>query len=155
MRIYKGEAGVDLTLESFLDLLEEDALEDIIDMVLDLEATGSIKGTSFIGDFDGDFDDDVVFLGVINLEDFDGDIDSLFEDEGVGFANLFDFLSEEQGYFDNLSEEDLDLIFGPTSTLGASFPTEEELMENFLCSNEDLKVKRIVQRFRHILDAQK
>lgn len=156
MRIYKGEAGVTLTLENFLDLLEEDALEDIIDMVLDLEMTGSITGQSFMGDFDGDIlGDDVIFLGVINLEDFDGDIDKLFEDENIGFANILDYLTEEQGHFDDLSEEDLDLIFGPGSSMGASFISEEELMDNFLCSNEDLKVKRIVQRFHHILDAQK
>lgn len=158
MRIYKGEAGVTLTLENFLDLLEDDALEDIIDMVLDLEMTGSITGQSIMGDFDGDFGEDVVFLGVINLEDFDGDIDSLLEDENFGFANIpgiFDFLTEQPGHFDELSEDDLNLIFGPGSSLGSSFMSEEELMDNFLCSNEDLKVKRIVQRFRHILDASK
>jgi hypothetical protein len=153
MRIYKGEAGVTLTLENFLDLLEEDALEDIIDMVMDLEMTGSITGHSVMGDFDGEFGDDVVFLGVINLEDFDGDIESLLEDENFGFANVLDFLTEDASHFDELTDEDLDLIFGPGSS--ASFISDEELMDNFLCSNEDLKVKRIVQRFHHILDAQK
>jgi hypothetical protein len=155
MRIYKGEAGVDLTLESFLDLLEEDALEDIIDMVLDLEATGSIKASSLLGDFDGDFDDEVVFLGVINLDDFDGDIEDLLDIENIGLENLFDFLSEEPGHFDDLTEEDLNLVFGPGNKLGEAFFSEEDILDNFFCSNEDLRVKRIVQRFHHILDASK
>src|SRR5437764_15246592 len=99
-------------------MLEEDSLEYIIYMFIDLEATGSIKGSSFLGDFDGDFDDDIVFLGVINLDDFDGDIEDLLDIENIGLENLFDFLSEEPGHFDDLTEEDLNLVFGPGNKLG-------------------------------------
>lgn len=164
MKIYKGEAGVTLTLENFLDLLEEDALEDIIDMVLDLEMSGSITGQSVMGDFDGDmFGDDVVFLGVVDLSDFDGDIESLLQDEdflekileqeGVGFTNILDFMSDDPGHFDELSEDDFNQL--SSFLTGDVFLSDEDLLDNLLCSNEDLKVKRIVQRFHHILDAQK
>lgn len=159
MRIYKGGAGVEITLENFLDLLEEDALEDVIDMVLTLEETGSIKG-DFNGlkavDLDalkGDFDGDVVFLGTIDLSDFDGDFESLFDIQNIGLENLLDYLVDDPDYFEDISEDDLSNLPGPFSTTGSPFLTKEEMMDNFLCSNEDLKVKRIVRRFRHIDDA--
>jgi hypothetical protein len=156
MRIYKGEAGVTLTLENFLDLLEEDALEDIIDMVLDLEATGSINGQSLMGDFDGDLmGDDVVFLGVLDLSDFDGDIEELLNGDSTGLESILDYLVDEPGFFDAMSEEDFESLFGTESTLGGSFLSDEDILDNFFASNEDLRVKRIVQRFHHILDAQK
>lgn len=137
MKIYKGDAAVEITMENFLTLLEDDALDDLIDMVLDLEETGSIKKS--------DLDGDIVYLGTIDLDDldeFDGEIDGLFDHITDGLEN-----------YEILSVEDFENLFGKDSLFGAAFDDDEDILDNLLLSNEDLRIKRIVQRFRHIEDA--
>lgn len=134
MRIYKGDTGMELTVQAFLDLLEEDALDEAIDMVLELDAAAS--------SFEGDFDGDIVFLGEINLDNYDGDL-----------TNLFDHITENIEQYDDMDEldlADLEEIFAETMMLGSAYMTDDELLDNLLLSNEDLRVKRIVERFRHI-----
>ena len=136
MKIYKGDAAVELTLDNFLDLLEDDALEDVINMVLDLEATGSIKGK--------DFDGEIVYLGAVDMDDLD-DYDDI---EG-----LFDHITDGLENYEIISVDDFENIFGADSLLGAAFLDDEDILDNLYLSNEDLRIKRIVQRFRHIEDA--
>lgn len=136
MRIYKGEVGVDLTVEAFLDILEEDALDEIVDMVMDLEATGSIK------EFKGDLDGDIIYLGQVNLDDLDNDLSALFEN-----------MESNMEFYDAFSEEEMVSMFMDDPYAIPYFDLEEELMDNFLLSNEDIRVKRIVKRFSHINDA--
>jgi hypothetical protein len=124
MRIYKGEAGFELTTQSFLDLLEEDALDELINAVIDLEAADPMQG---------DYDGDMIFLGEVDLDGFDGDL-----------SNLFDHITGNIDHFDIMSEE------GFEDVIGNMFLSEEDMMDNMLMSNEDLRVKRIVERFRHI-----
>jgi len=141
MKIYKNNASVNLSLDEFLKLLEEDAVEDIIDMVNDLEQTGSVSS----GEFDnlmGDLDGDVLYMGAINLDDYDGELDYLWDD-----------IIDNPDNYQMISEEDFENLFGKDSTLGKVFNSDQEILDNFLLSNEDLKVKRIVERFRHIDDA--
>jgi hypothetical protein len=133
MKIYKGDVGIDLTVDAFLELLEEDALDEAINMVLDLEATGSIKG---------DFDGDIIYMGAIDLDEFDGDI-----------SGLFDHITDNIEHYEVISEEDFESVFGAQSAMGGAFLSDEDIINNFLFSNEDLRVKRIAQRFRHIDDA--
>lgn len=130
MRIYKGESGVEMSLEGFLDMLEEDAVHEVINMVNDLDRTGSIKG---------DFDGDVIYMGEINLNDYDGDI-----------SDIFDRLAENSDNYETMSQEDFEEVFGKESSIGGAFLDDDEILDNFLYSNEDLRVKRIVERFSHI-----
>lgn len=134
MKIYTGDVGMELTVQSFLDLLEEDALDEAINMVLDLEAASS----SLKGDFDGD----VVFLGSVDLDDYDGDL-----------TNLFDHITGNIEQYDDMDELDLmelQEILSSGLILGNQYMDDDELLDNLLLSNEDLRVKRIVERFRHI-----
>ena len=131
MKIYKNNASVELSLEDFLELLEEDALEEIIEMVIDLDETGSIKG---------EYGDDIQFISVENIGDIKG---------------LFDFIEDDISYYDTISEEDLAEIFGTGSTIGNMFDSDNNIKDNFVLSNEDLKAKRIVERFGHIDNASK
>lgn len=117
-----------MKMEDFLELLEEDALDEIINMVIDLEATGSIAG-----DLDGD-----ILYGVIDLSDYDGNVD-----------DLLDNLMSDPEYLNELSDEEFDKLF----ISGDTFLSEEDMMEHFLLSNEDMRIKRIAERFRHIDDA--
>lgn len=129
MKIYKNDASIELSLEDFLELLEEEALDQIIDMVIDLEASGSING-----DYDGE---NIIYMGSIDLND--GDIE-----------DLFDFLDSAEN-FEIMSEEDLDTIFGSGFLPNEyGFLDDEDMIDSLMSSNEDLKVRRIVQRFRHI-----
>ena len=133
MRIYKGEVGVDLTVEAFLDILEEDVLEELIDMVLDLEATGSIKS---------DLDGDIIYLGQVDLDDIEGSLETLFED-----------MENNMEFYDAYPEDELLNVFANEPYDIPYFDFEEELMDSLLLSNEDIQVKRIVKRFSHIDDA--
>lgn len=133
MRIYKGDVGFELTVQSFLDLLEEDALDEIINCVLDLEAEAALHS---------DFDGDIVYLGEVDLDNLDGDL-----------SGLFDHITNNIDHFDVIEEDDYDTIFGKESALGAMFLDDADILDNFLLSNEDLRIKRIVKRFRHIDDA--
>jgi hypothetical protein len=133
MRIYKGDVGMELTVQSFLDLLEEDALDEAINMVLDLDAASSLSG---------DYDGDLIYMGSIDLDGFDGDLE-----------NLFDHITDNIEQYDTMDELDLlDLqeILNSGLILGNPFMDDDELLDNILLSNEDLRVKRIVQRFGHI-----
>jgi hypothetical protein len=124
MRIYKGDVGYELTVQSFLDLLEEDALDELIDSVLELDAHASLKG---------DFDGDMIHVVQVDLDEFDGDL-----------SNLFDHITDNIEHYEVISQDDFDEVFGH------QFLTEEDIMDNLLFSNEDLRLKRIVERFRHI-----
>jgi hypothetical protein len=124
MRIYKGDVGYELTVQSFLDLLEEDALDELINSVLELDANAS---------FAGDFDGDMIHVVQVDLDEFDGDL-----------SNLFDHITDNIEHYEVISEEDFEEVFGNP------FLTEEDIMDNLLFSNEDLRLKRIVDRFRHI-----
>lgn len=133
MKIYKNNTGVEMKMEDFLNLLEEDALDEIIDMVLDLEATGSIKG-----DFDGE---QLYSIGVMNVNDLGLD--------GGQMDDLFDYIKDNPDSYEVVSEEDFANLFGGEA-LGSLFMDDEDIIDNLMLSNEDLKVKKIVQRFNHI-----
>lgn len=123
MKIYKGDIGVILNVQAFLDLLEEDAVDEVIQMILDIEEQSALMG----------FDEAEIFhvdMGEIP-EDFDAD--KMFE-------HFFNNLESYEVYSEN----------GYGALLGDIFHTEEEVIDNLMLSNEDLRVKRIVQRFRHI-----
>jgi hypothetical protein len=133
MKIYKGDVSIDLGLKDFLELLEEDALDEIIDLVVDLEQTGSISpnNTGFEAG-----------MYMIDVTDYDGNIE-----------DLFDKFAQNPEAYEITSEEDLSNLFGVESMLGQSFASDEDIMDNFLLTNEDLKVKRILKRFGHVNDA--
>lgn len=141
MKIYKGDAGIEITLDAFLELLEEDAIEEIVDMVVSLEATGSINGD--INSMYGDYDGDMIYLGVLDMDEFDGDVGS-----------LFDHITNNIEHYEVISEGDLQEFLESAELLEAGeLDILEDVMDELLLSNEDLKVKRIVNRFRHIDDA--
>lgn len=132
MKIYKGDVGCELTVQAFLDLLEEEALDELIDTVLELEAAGTM----------GDLDGDVYFMGEVSLDKFDGDL-----------GNIFDHITDSSEHYETLSEEDFNNIFGAYSAMGSSFTNDDEIYNNLMLSNEDLKIRRIVNRFSHIEEA--
>ena len=132
MKIYKGDVGCELTVQAFLDLLEEEALDELIETVLELDAAATMS----------DLDEDVYFMGAVNLDQFDGDL-----------SNLFDHITDSSEHYETLSEEDFNNIFGAYSAMGGSFTNDDEIYNNLMLSNEDLKVRRIVNRFRHIEEA--
>ena len=123
MKIYKGDIGVVLTVQSFLDLLEEDAVEEVIQMILDIEEQSELMG-----------------FGEAEIIPIDlGELPDNFDAESV-FEHFFNNLESYEVYPEN----------GLEALLGDVFSSGEEIMDNLMLSNEDLRVKRIVQRFRHI-----
>lgn len=132
MKIYKGDVGIDLSVQAFLDLLEEDALDEAINMVLDLDAAASE-----LGEFG-----ETMHIGVFIDEDFDGNIDG-----------LFDHITNNLEHYEVIEEKDFESAFGKQSGLGQAFYSDEDIENNFTLSFEDLRVKRMVGRFRHIDDA--
>lgn len=129
MKIYKGDVGIELTTQAFLDLLEEDALDEAINMVLDLDAAASDLG-------------ETMYMGVIIDEDFDGDLEG-----------LFDHITNNLENYEVIDEKDFESAFGKQSGLGQAFYSDQDIEDNFRMSAEDLRVKRMFTRFRHIDDA--
>lgn len=120
MKIHKNSASVDLTLDDFLGLLEEEALDDILELLTDLDETG-----------------------VMNPSNDSKAWEEAFE-EAIGNPDDYEIY-----YLGELDEEDYDELFSnPDGPL-----LDELLLQNLLFSNEDLKVRRIVDRFHHIEDA--
>lgn len=136
MKIYKNNSKVELELEEFYDLLEEDALDQVIYMVLDLDETGSInKGPqlpNLLGDEDGD------------------SITRVYYSEGLEMEELLSMFGDNIEYIGmgTMSEEDLDEVF---ESSGGGFINDSTLMDNLLLSNEDLRVRKIVERFSRLL----
>lgn len=142
MKIYKNNANITLSLDEFLDLLEEDALEDVFIMLMDLDETGSINPNNL-------YSNDVTYeYYYVDSEDFDellnglGDIDYMFDEEDM-YA---------------MSDEELDMVFGVHDSyedfdeIDPDYAGEMgSLADELLMSNEDLRIRRIVNRFKHIL----
>lgn len=134
MKIYKNSACVNLELDEFLDLLEEDALDDVIYLVMDLDATGTAVDDEVMdGDFDGEFHTKIYHID-------DGQI-----------GDILGFLGDNVEYYPVADNETLDKIFGVTGS-NHGFIDDEFLMDNLMLSNEDLLVQRIVNRFGYLLD---
>lgn len=148
MKIYKNSAYVTLELDEFLGLLEEDALDEIIYMVSDLDASGTISS------------DDDMFQGA--LDDYDGDIEDIlsgdfpavvYYQDGVDISDLMDIFPDDTEF--HLVSGDDDMLL----SMMDEFPgyddgmiAGESLMDNLLLSNEDLRVRKIVKRFSNLLD---
>ena len=129
MRIYKGDVGIELTIQAFLDLLEEDALEEAINLVLDMDAAHSLKE-----DYGGDF----TYIGSFEIND-----DTLEE--------LFEHIIENIENYEDVEEVDLlSMDEAKKNQTNEPLLSEEDLLDNLFLSNEDLRVKRIVKRFGHI-----
>lgn len=149
MKIYKNNSYVKLELDEFLGLLEEDALDEIIYMVQDLDATGSING-EYGGDYSGALDD---YTG--DIEDIlNGDYPAVvYYQDGIDITDLMEMFPNDTEFYP-VSENDE--MF---QSMLYDFPGYEDgmiagetLMDNLLLSNEDLRVRKIVKRFNHLLD---
>lgn len=119
MKIHKNSASIDLSLDDFLELLEEDALDDILELLTDLDETGVMNPNNDSTAWEEAFSD-----AIGNPDDYE--IYYLGELDGEEYDELF-------------SNPDNSLL--------------DEILGNLLFSNEDLKVRRIVDRFHHIEDA--
>lgn len=121
MRIYKNNASINMSLDEFLEFLEEEALDDLLHMLEQIDENGSIHG-----DFDGDF---------IHLsgEDFEATLDDIF-------ANMDD---DDFIYMSEIDEEMFNALMG----------ADAELLDELLMSNEDIKVRKIVEAFSFIDDS--
>ena len=128
MKIYKNGAKVELDLDEFLDLLEEDALDDVIHLVMDLDSTGSIKNSTQEGTYK-----------------------KIYYSDGMNMEEMLEAIGEDVEHYLLISEETLDKIFGGAGAMNG-FIDEERLMDTMLLSNEDLRVRRIVDRFFYLLD---
>lgn len=128
MKIYKNGAKVELDLDEFLDLLEEDALDDVIYLVMDLDSTGSIKNSTQEGTYK-----------------------KIYYSDGMNMEEMLEAIGEDVEHYSLISEETLDKIFGGAGAMNG-FIDEERLMDTMLLSNEDLRVRRIVDRFFYLLD---
>jgi hypothetical protein len=140
MKIYKNNSYVKLELDEFLDLLEEDALDEIIYMIMDLDASGSINGNS-IDDYDEDYSD--------MDEEF---ITKIYYTDSIDIQELMSIFPDDVEYY---SMEDNDEMLNQI----IDFPgyidgviAGETMMDNLLLTNEDLQVRKIVKRFNHLLD---
>jgi hypothetical protein len=90
MKIYKNNAGIILSLDEFLEFLEEDALEDLLQMLDDAADKGA-EFEDMLGDFDGDImsitgedleelehifanmsDEDFIYMGEMDEDTFNG-----------------------------------------------------------------------------------
>lgn len=151
MKIYKNSSYVKLELDEFLGLLEEDALDEIIYMITDLDNSGSING-----DDDGDYDDE--FLDV--LEGYAGDISDIlmgdfpsvvYYQEGLDLADLMEIFPDDTE-FHPVSADFNESMIGDFPGYESGMVAGESLMDNLLLSNEDLRVRKIVKRFSHLLD---
>lgn len=120
MRIFKGNIGFEMTVQSFLDLLEEDALEEIVETIISIEECDPFYGE---GDFD-DYESGMLFMG------------SLTEEELNDLVNTNDI--------EVMSQEEFEAVFGQ-AVPGAKVKP--------VLSEEDVRVKRIVERFGCVGDA--
>lgn len=125
MRIFKGNVGFEMTVQSFLDLLEEDALEEIVETIISIEQSDSFYGE---GDFE-DYESGLLFLG------------SLTEAELDDLANTNDI--------EIMSQEEFEEVFGQNALeeVAAQVPAKTPMSE------EDAHIKRIVERFGCVGDA--
>lgn len=127
MRIYKGNIGFEMTVQSFLDLLEVDALEEIAETISMLEQEGSFFSAADLQD------DELEAMEVMDGMMFLG---NLTEEE------LKDLLNFEN--MEVLTQEEFEEVYLP-----GAVRTPETAM-----SDEDLRVKRIADRFGWSCDEQ-
>lgn len=124
MKIVKNNASIELSLDDFLDLLEEEALDDVLSLLEDLDNHGSISNKNWEDDFEDE-----------DLDIFDEDF----------FKN---YMSDSEVYYlGAVTEEEFEELMAEYQDGDDPF---ESLFDNLTLSNEDLKVKKIAQRFRHI-----
>jgi len=109
MKIFKNKASITLTLEEFLGLLEEDALDDILMLLEDLDETGSIKG-----DRDGNYDND-----------YWASMDALIDDEWW-------YTDEEDEELWASLEKELAAIFGGMNTIVKDGSEEDKKVQKIV-----------------------
>lgn len=127
MKIYLNKSKVELTMDEFLELLEKDALDDILDTLEDLEEIGQNK---------------------LSLKDLDPSLyDTMFRFDSEIHGNLFDMIDPNniEVYELNPGEDGLQMI---------DLTSDEhiDLIHDILnSSNEDNKVRRLSELFSRTL----
>lgn len=124
MRIYKGNIGFEMTVQSFLDLLEVDALEEIAETIAIIEQDGAFFSAADLQDEEMDEMEGMMFLGSLTEEE----LQDLLDLEGL----------------EVMTQEEFEEVFLPDSVR-----TPEAAM-----SEEDLRAKRIADRFGWYCDEQ-
>lgn len=91
MKLYKNNACINMSLDEFLEFLEEEALDDVLHLLNKLDEEGAMYA---------DFDGDVAYL-----------------DGGENLESIFAGMSDEDFYMETMNEDVFNMIAGASPEL--------------------------------------